>query len=392
MIIKKNFEIVNAKFERKSIALKAKKESSDEECLTSGSEDEEYTMAVRDFKKIFKRRDKNQRAFFRVSWSDSDEEDDEKVNNETCLVVQASSEARLVAQGYNQQEGIIYDETYASLAKLESIRIQLAYAYALDFKLFQMDVKSAFLNGFINKEVYVVQPLGFIDFEKPNHVYKLKKALYGLKQAPKAWYDRLKAFHIKHEYKIRMADNTLFTKKKSSNLIIVQIYVDDIIFALTCQDMCDEFAKFMHDKFEMSMMGELNFFLGLQIKQMKDEIFFNQSKYIKEMLKKFGLEESKPMKTPMASDTKLIKDEECESVDSTKYRGVIGSLLYLTASRPDIMFSVCLCAFFQEAPKTSHLEAVKRIFRYIKGTTHLGLWYPKGTDTETVVYADSDHA
>ncbi|GKA09529.1 copia protein [Tanacetum coccineum] len=130
----------------------------------------------------------------------------------------------------------------------------------------------------------------------------------------------------------------------------------------TCQDMCDEFAKIMHDEFEMSMMGELNFFLGLQIKQMEDGIFFNQSKYIKEMLKKFGLEESKPMKTPMSSDTKLTKDEECESVDSTKYRGMIGSLLYLTASRPDIMFSVCLCARFQEAPKTSHLEAVKRIF------------------------------
>ncbi|GJX21240.1 retrovirus-related pol polyprotein from transposon TNT 1-94 [Tanacetum coccineum] len=302
------------------------------------------------------------------------------------------NKARLVAQGYNQQEGIDYDETYAPVARLELIRILLAYACALDFKLFQMDIKSAFLNSFINEEVYVAQPPGFIDFEKPNHVYKLKKALYGLKQAPKAWYDRLKAFLIKHEYKMGMVDNTLFTKKKSSNLIIVQIYVDDIIFGSTCQDMCDDFAKIMHDEFEMSMMGELNFFLGLQIKQMEDGIFFNQSKYIKEMLKKFGLEDSKPMKTPMSSDTKLTKDEECESVDSTKYRGMIGSLLYLTASRPDIMFSVCLCARFQEAPKTSHLEAVKRIFRYIKGTTHLGLWYPKGTGIETVVYADSDHA
>ncbi|GKD41401.1 retrovirus-related pol polyprotein from transposon TNT 1-94 [Tanacetum coccineum] len=219
-------------------------------------------------------------------------------------------------------------------------RILLAYACALDFKLFQMDVKSAFLNGFINEEVYVAQPPGFIDFEKPNHVYKLKKALYGLKQAPKAWYDRLKAFLIKHEYKMGMVDNTLFTKKKSSNLIIVQIYVDDIIFGSTCQDMCDEFAKIMHDEFEMSMMGELNFFLGLQIKQMEDGIFFNQSKYIKEMLKKFGLEDSKPMKTPMSSDTKLTKDEECESVDSTKYRGMIvshpdmWSLDYLSISVP----------------------------------------------------------
>ncbi|GKB85096.1 retrovirus-related pol polyprotein from transposon TNT 1-94 [Tanacetum coccineum] len=224
-----------------------------------------------------------------------------------------------VARGYNQQEGIDYDETYAPVARLVSIMILLAYACALDFKLFQMDVKSAFLNGFINEEVYVAQPLGFIDFEKPDHVYKLKKALNGLKQSPKAWYDRLKAFLIKYEYKIGM--------------------------------------------FEMSMMDELNFFLGLQIKQMEDVIFFNQSKYIKEMLKKFSLEDSKPMKTPMYSDAKLTKDEECESVDSSKYRGMIGSLLYLTKSRPDIMFSVCLCARFQEDPKTSHLEAVKCIFR-----------------------------
>ncbi|GJX76169.1 retrovirus-related pol polyprotein from transposon TNT 1-94 [Tanacetum coccineum] len=172
-----------------------------------------------------------------------------------------------------------------------------------------------------------------------------------------------------------------------------QIYVDDhYITDRLDPDMCDEFAKIMHDEFEMSMMGELNFFFGLQIKQMKDGIFFNQSKYIKEMLKKFGLEESKLMKTPMSSDTKLKKDEECESVDSTKYRGMIGSLLILTASRPDIMFSAYLCARFQEAPKTFHLEAVKHIFQYIKGTTHLGFWYPMGTGIEIVVYADSDHA
>ncbi|GJW10450.1 retrovirus-related pol polyprotein from transposon TNT 1-94 [Tanacetum coccineum] len=262
------------------------------------------------------------------------------------------NKARLVAQGYNQQEGIDYDETYAS--------------------------------------VYVAQPLGFIDFEKPNYVYKLKKALYGLKQAPKSWYDRLKAFLLKHEYSMGMVDNTLFTKKFKSHLIIVQIYVDDIIFGSACQNLCDDFAKIMHDEFEMSMMRELNFFFGLQIKQMEDQIFFFEK--IKEMLRKFGLEDSKPIKTPMSTKIKLTKDDKADSVVSTKYQGMIGSLLYLTASRPDIMFSVCLCARFQENPKTTHLEAVKRIFRYIRGITHLGLWYPKGTSIETIVYADSDHA
>ncbi|GJR91362.1 retrovirus-related pol polyprotein from transposon TNT 1-94 [Tanacetum coccineum] len=200
--------------------------------------------------------------------------------------VVSRNKARLVAQGYNQQEGIDFDETYAPVAILESIRILLTYACAHDFKLFQMDIKSAFLNGFINEEVYKAQPLGFVDFEKPNHVFKLKKALYGLKQAPKAWYDRLKAFLINHMYTMSLVDNTLFTKKKDSHIIIVQIYVDDIIFGSTCQDLCDDFSKIMHDEFEMSMMGELNFFLGLQIKQLEDGIFFNQSKYVKEMLKK----------------------------------------------------------------------------------------------------------
>ncbi|GJT03578.1 copia protein [Tanacetum coccineum] len=181
------------------------------------------------------------------------------------------NKASLVAQDYNQQKGIDYDETYAPVARLESIRILLSYACALDFKLYQMDVKSAFLNGFINEEVYMAQPSGFIDFAKPNYVYRLKKALYGLKQALKAWYDRLKAFLIKHDYSIEMVDNTLFTKKKDSNLIIVQIYVDDIIFGSTCQEMCDDFAKIMDDEFEMNMMGELNFFLRNQTLRDKEK-------------------------------------------------------------------------------------------------------------------------
>nr|GEZ15020.1 retrovirus-related Pol polyprotein from transposon TNT 1-94 [Tanacetum cinerariifolium] len=302
------------------------------------------------------------------------------------------NKARFVAQCYNQQECIDYDETYALVARLKSIRILLAIACANDFKLYQIDVKSSFLNGVINEEVYVAQPLRFIDFQKPNYVYKLNKALYGLKQAHKAWYGRPKVFLIKHVYSMGMVDNILFTKKSKSHLIIVQIYVDNIIFGSASQNLCNDFAKIMHNEFEMSTMGELNFFLGLQIKQIKDEIFFNQSKYVKEMLKKFGLEDSKPTKIPMSIKIKLTKDKEADSMDSSKYQCMIVSLLYLTASRPDIMFNVCLCARFQENPKTTHLEAVKRIFRYTIGTNHLGLWYPKGAIIETVVYADSDHA
>nr|GEY33580.1 copia protein [Tanacetum cinerariifolium] len=184
-------------------------------------------------------------------------------------------------------------------------------------------------------------------------------------QAPKAWYNRLKAFLTKHEYSMGIVDNTLFTKKSKSHLIIVQIYVDDIIFGSTSQNLCDDIAKIMHDEFEMSMMGEFNFFLGLQIKQIEDEIFFNQSKYVKEMLKKFELEDSKPTRTSMLMEIKLTKDDEADAVDNSKYR---------------------------ENSKTTHLEAVKRIFWYIRGTSHLGLRYLKGNGIEIVVYADSDHA
>ncbi|GJT53719.1 retrovirus-related pol polyprotein from transposon TNT 1-94 [Tanacetum coccineum] len=172
-----------------------------------------------------------------------------------------------------------------------------------------------------------------------------------------------------------MVDNTLFTKKKGSNLIIVQIYVDDIIFGLTCQDMCDEFAKIMHDEFEMSMMGELNFFLGLQIKQMEDGIFFNQSKYNKEMLKKFGLEESKPLKTPMSSDTKLTKDEECKSVDSTKYRGMIGDYVDQKSTSGICTFvGCCLTYWFSKKQPALAISTTEAEYLSARKACQQALW------------------
>ena len=159
-------------------------------------------------------------------------------------------------------------------------------------------------------------------------------------------------------------------------MLIVQIYVDDIIFGTTNEKLCQEFAKCMTREFEMSMMGELKFFLGLQIKQGKDGIFINQAKYIKELIEKFGMDGCKSSKTPMSTTTKLNKDEHGKSVDEKKYRGMIGSLLYLTSSRPDIMYATCLCARFQSYTKESHMHAVKHILKYLHGSLHLGLWYP----------------
>jgi len=240
--------------------------------------------------------------------------------------------------------------------------------------------------------VYVEQPPGFEDPKKPNHVYKLSKALYGLKQAPRAWYERLRDFLMSKGFKIGKVDTTLFTKAINKDLLVCQIFVDDIIFGSTNQAFYEEFGEMMSREFEMSMIGELSFFLGLQIKQLKEGTFVCQSKYVKDILKKFGMDDAKPIKTPMATNGHLDLDEGGKPVDIKLYRSMIGSLLYLTASRPDIMFCVCMCARFQAAPKECHLTAVKRILRYLKFTPNIGLWYPKGAQFELVGYSDSDYA
>jgi hypothetical protein len=190
------------------------------------------------------------------------------------------NKAWLVAKGYSQVEGLDFDETYAPVARLESIHILLAYATYHGFKLYQMDLKSAFLNGPIKEEVYVEQPLDFEDSEYPAHVYKLSKALYGLKQTPRAWYECLRDFLITNGFKVGKADPTLFTKTIAKDLFICQIYVDVIIFGSTNKSSCEEFSRIMIQKFEMSMMEELKYFLGFQIKQLQEGIFICQTKYI----------------------------------------------------------------------------------------------------------------
>ncbi|CAH9101308.1 unnamed protein product [Cuscuta epithymum] len=302
------------------------------------------------------------------------------------------NKARLVAKGYNQQEGIDYDETFAPVARIEAIRLFLAYAAHKSFTVYQMDVKTTFLNGDLKEEVYVAQPDGFVDPERPNHVYKLRKALYGLKQAPRAWYEALSDFLVESGFSKGKIDLTLFIKRHKGDIMLIQIYVDDIIFASSNPNFCKKFSNLMHTKFEMSMMGELNFFLGLQIKQMPDRIFINQSKYIHDMLKRFKMDNKSTMKTPMSPSQKLDSDPAGKPVDATNYRAIIGSLLYLTSSRPDIVFATCLCARFQANPKESHLNAVGRILRYLKGTVNLGLWYPKESGFYLVGYSDADFA
>ncbi|KAK1678572.1 hypothetical protein QYE76_039420 [Lolium multiflorum] len=218
------------------------------------------------------------------------------------------NKARLVAQGFSQVEGIDFGETYAPVARLESIRILLAYASHHNFKLQQMDVKSAFLNGPLHEEVYVKQPPGFEDLNFPNHVYKLDKALYGLKQAPRAWYEHLKELLVDRGFDVGLIDPTLFTKRVNGELFVCQLYVDDIIFGSTNKAFNDEFSKLMTDRFEMSMMGEMKFFLGFEIKQLREGTFINQAKYLQDMLKRFKMTEMKGVATPMVTKCHLALD------------------------------------------------------------------------------------
>jgi hypothetical protein len=247
------------------------------------------------------------------------------------------------------------------------------------------------LNGSIKKEVYVEQLLGFEEQEYPNHVYKLHKALYGLKQAPRACYEYLRDFLTQNGFQIGKADSTLFTRKVGKDLFIYQIYVDDIIFISTNQSFCDEFSKIMTNRFEISMMEELKFFLGFQIKQLEDGTFLRQTKYAHAILKKFGMDKAKSIKTPMGTNGHLDLDMGGKLMDQKVYRSIIGSLLYLCASRPDIMLSVCMCARFQAAPKECHMRDVKRIMRYLVLTPNLGLWYPKGSHFDLIGYSDVDY-
>ncbi|WVZ51714.1 hypothetical protein U9M48_002829, partial [Paspalum notatum var. saurae] len=258
------------------------------------------------------------------------------------------NKVKLVAQGFCQKERIDYEETFAPVARLEAIRILLAFAASKGFKLQQMDVNSAFLNGFIEEEVYVRQPTGFESAKFPDRVFKLRKALYGLKQAPRALYARLKSFLLKSRFVMGSVDNTLFLLSRGGDTLI--------------------------------------------IKQGPEGTFVHQAKYTRDILKKFDMGDSKPMTTPMSTNTVLDADEDGEAVDQKKFRGMIGSLLYLTATRPDIQFVVCLCTRYQVSPRTSHRQAVKRIFRYLKFTPELGLWYSSGSSLSLRGFSDTDHA
>nr|GEZ82388.1 uncharacterized mitochondrial protein AtMg00810-like [Tanacetum cinerariifolium] len=409
-------------------------------------------------------------------------------HDEEQMVIRNKS--RLVVRGYRQEEGIDFKESFALVARMEAIRIFLAYVAHKSFTVFQMDVKTAFLHGSLKEVMYVCQPEGFIDADHPSHVYKLKKALYGLKQAPRAcmidalmyltssrpdmvhatclcaryqakptgkhlkevkrifrylwgtvntclwytkdsgfeltgfldadyagcfidadhpshvfklkkalyglkqapraWYDELSTFLLQNHFFKSTTDPTLFIRRFVDDILVVQVYVDDIIFGFSHPRYTRIFSDLMKSRFEMSMMGKMTFFLGLQVNQSPCGIFINQSNYVLEILEKYGMESCDLVGTPMKIKDKLDLDQNGTPVDATKYRSMIGALMYLTSSRPDIVHATCLCARYQAKPIEKHLKEVKRIFRYLRGTLNTGLWYTNDSGFELTGFLDVD--
>ncbi|GKV20502.1 hypothetical protein SLEP1_g30621 [Rubroshorea leprosula] len=300
--------------------------------------------------------------------------------------------ARLMAKGHKQQHGIDYEEVFAPVARLETIRLIISLAAQNKWKIFQMDVKSAFINGSLEEEVCVQQPLGYVVKGEEKKVLKLKKALSGLKQAPRAWNCRIDRYFQENGFVKCPYEYALYVKVSNGGILIVCLYVDDLIFTGNNPRMFEEFKRAMSNEFEMTNIGLMSYYLGIEVKQMEEGIFISQENYVREVLKRFNMSNCKPMNTPIASGIKLSKFEEGGSVDATLFRNLVGSLRYLTCTRLDILFRVGLVSRYLEAPATVHLKAAKRILRYIKGTIDFGLNYFASNDFTLRGFSDSDWA
>ena len=300
--------------------------------------------------------------------------------------------ARLVVKGYTQEYGIDYTEVFAPVARMDTVRMIIAMAAQRVWGIFQLDVKSAFLHGELKEDVFVEQPQGYEVTGKEHMVYKLHKPLYGLKQAPRAWFSRIEAYFIREGFESSSSEQTLFIKHKGGKILIVSIYVDDLLFTGDDEELLAEFKQSMKREFDMTDLGRMRYFLGIEVVQKSDGIFICQRKYAAEVIERFGMQNFNSVCNPMVPGQKLGRDETGVKADSTLYKQMVGSLMYLTATRPDLMFVVCLISRFMASPTELHFAAVKRIMRYLKGTMELGIWYKRGGDTGLVGYTDSDYA
>ena len=301
--------------------------------------------------------------------------------------------ARLVAKGYAQRQGVDYDEVFAPVARWDTIRMILALAAQEDWVIYQLDVKSAFLHGELSENVYVEQPLGYVKEGEEHKVYKLIKALYGLKQAPRAWYSKIEAYFSKEGFQRCEYEHTLFIKTEAGNkILIVSLYVDDLIYTGNDEGLLQGFKASMEKEFDMTDLGRMKYFLGVEVLQDADGIFIHQTKYAGEILERFNLLNGNEVKNPIVPGTRLSKIGDGDKVDPTTYKQLIGSLMYITSTRPDLIYVVCLLSRYMADPYEQHMKAAKRVLRYLKDTLGFGVFYKRKEVSELMVYTDSDYA
>jgi len=300
--------------------------------------------------------------------------------------------ARLVAKGYVQKFGIDFEEVFAPVARLDTVRVLLAYAANNGWKIHHLDVKFAFLHGELEEEVYVSQPEGYKVKGREQEVFKLSKALYGLKQAPRAWNVKLDKSLKKLNFRRCLSEQAVYTRGTGDNVVILGVYVDDLIVTRGNPEEINVFKKQMMAEFEMTDLGLLSYYLGIEVDQKEDFITVKQSGYARKVLEQFGMSECNSTKFPMEPGCKLNADKGGQQVDATEYRKMIGCLRYLLHSRPDLAYSVGVASRFMERPTVMHAKAIKQILRYLRGTINLGLVYVQGGCADKLVgYSDSDH-
>ena len=300
--------------------------------------------------------------------------------------------ARLVAKGYTQTYGVDYQETFAPVAKMNSVRILLSLAANKDWPLHQFDVKNAFLHGGLEEEVYMDVPPGFEDSKSAGKVCKLKKSLYGLKQSPRAWFERFTQAMLRWGYKQSQGDHTLFIKHSPDNKVVALIvYVDDIVVMGDDLDAMEQLQKCLSKEFEIKDLGRLKYFLGIEVLRSKHGIFISQRKYVLDLLEETGMLGGRPNDTPVDPNQKLDVDEEGLQVDKGNYQRLVGRLIYLSHTRPDIAYAVSTVSQFMHSPRQSHLDAVFRILRYLKSAPGKGLMFSKNNHLQVEAYSDSDY-